>query len=79
MTINWYENQFACDYAVKGADSVLGYDAQYNEVFRIINISGEDWPHISLIGGEWSEQSDIPTQEEKLRADVDFCLAMLGE
>ena len=72
ITLHWYDNTYTAQYAVKGTDYVALYDEAFAETQRIINIHGKEWEHISLEGGEWSEPSDIPSQEEILRADVDF-------
>lgn len=71
ITLHWYDQTYTAQYAVQGADYVALYDEAFAETQRIININGQEWEHIS-IDGEWSEPSDIPSQEEILRADVDF-------
>lgn len=72
ITLHWYNETYNAKYAVKGTDYVALYDEAFTETQRIINIQGQEWEHISLEGGEWSEQSDIPSTEEILRADLDF-------
>ena len=74
MIIKWHGVSYECAHAVQGYDWVKGYDAQYNEVCEIINIRGEEWDNISLEGGEW--ESSVPTQQEILRADVDYLLML---
>lgn len=76
MKIKWYNTEFECDYAVKGYDTVSGYDDHFRRTAHIINIYGAEWEHISLIGGEWSES--VPTREEALQADIDY-LTMVDE
>ena len=71
ITLHWYDNEYTAQYAVKGTDYVALYGLDFVQTMRIINIHGQEWEHIS-IDGEWSEPSDIPSQEEILRADVDF-------
>ena len=72
ITLYWYDNEFTCDVAVRGEDYVVLYDNDYNETNRIINIIGQEWNHINIEGGEWSDPSIIPTVEDYLRADIDF-------
>ena len=71
ITLHWYDQTFTAQYAVKGTDYVALYGLDFVQTMRIINIHGQEWDHISL-DGEWSEPSDIPSQEEILRADLDF-------
>ena len=72
ITLHWYNEIFIASYAVKGSDYVALYDDSFTEVQRIVNIYGDGWKDISIEGGEWSDPSDIPSQEEILRADMDF-------
>ena len=77
IILHWHDDAFTAEYAVKGNDYVALYDENFAETQRIINIVGEEWPHIQL-DGEWTDPSEIPTTEEILRADVDF-LSMENE
>ena len=76
VTLHWYNEQHSADYAVRGKDSVILFDENYNEIFRIENIAGWEWSQISLDGG-WAPS--IPTAEDKLRADVDYLLMITEE
>ena len=71
ITVTWYGKTFTAEYAVKGKDYVALYDEAFAETARIDGIHGKEWEKI-ILDGEWSEQGDIPTTEEILRADVDF-------
>ena len=79
ITLHWYDETYTGDYAVKGEDYVALYDEEFTETFRIINIHGGEWDHISIEGGDWSDPSAIPSREEKLRADVDYLLMIIEE
>ena len=72
ITLHWHTETHTADIAVKGADYVALYDSNFTETFRVINIHGAEWDHISIEGGEWSDPSAIPSGEEILRADLDF-------
>lgn len=77
ITVHWYNETITAKYAVRGGDYVALYDDNFIEVQRIINIRGKEWERISL-EGEWTDPAEIPTTEERLRADVDF-LSMENE
>ena len=72
ITLHWYSQTFMSEYAVRGGDYVALYDDSFSEVRRIVNIYGQEWEHISIEGGEWSDPEDIPSENEVLRADMDF-------
>ena len=72
ITLHWYDQTFIAQYAVKGTDYVALYGLDFVQTMRIINIHGQEWKHISLDGGEWSDPESIPSGEEILRADIDF-------
>ena len=72
ITVHWYEMTFDGEYAVNNGDSVVVYDAGYNEIQRITNLTYRDAPHISISGGEWTQASEIPTALDRLQAQVDF-------
>ena len=38
ITVHWYEMTFDGEYAVKNGDSIVIYDADYNEIQRITNL-----------------------------------------
>ena len=77
VTVHWYELTFDGEYAVKNDDSIVVYDADYNEIQRITNLTYRDAPHISIEGGEWTAQSEIPTETDRLRADLEYALMMV--
>lgn len=73
MILTWYENTFQCAKAVKTDNQIDMYDAENNHINSIVNISFDDWQHIS-IDGDWSEP--LPTIEERNRADIDYIALM---
>ena len=72
VTVHWYELSFDGEYAVKNGDSIVVYDADYNEIQRISNLSYRDDDFISISGGEWTAQSEIPTAQDRTDARMDF-------
>ena len=77
ITVHWYELTFDGAYAVNNGDSIVVYDADYNEIQRITNLTYRDAPFISIEGGEWTAQSEIPTETDRLRADLEYALMMV--
>ena len=77
VTVHWYEMTFDGAYAVNNGDSIVVYDADYNETQRITNLSYRDAPHISIEGGDWTAASEIPTETDRLRADLEYALMMV--
>ena len=79
ITLNWYEQTFHGAKAVRGDHSVTLYDDNYNIVTQIYNIYGNEWEHISIQNGDWSDPEEIPTEMDRLRADLDYCMMLLEE
>ena len=77
ITVHWYEMSFDGEYAVNNGDSIVVYDADYNETQRITNLTYRDAPFISIEGGEWTQASEIPTETDRLRADLEYALMMV--
>ena len=77
ITVHWYEMSFDGEYAVNNGDSIVVYDADYNEIQRITNLTYRDAPFISIEGGEWTQASEIPTETDRLRADLEYALMMV--
>ena len=77
ITVHWYEMTFDGAYAVNNGDSIVVYDADYNEIQRITNLTYRDAPFISIEGGEWTQASEIPTETDRLRADLEYALMMV--
>lgn len=71
ITVHWYDKEYTSEKAVKYPDRILLCDESNAVLQEICNLSGKDWVHIS-IEGEWSYPEDIPTENEVLRADLDF-------
>ena len=72
VIVHWYEMTFDGEYAVNNGDSIVVYDADYNETQRISNLTYRDAPHISIEGGKWTAQSEIPTEQDRTDARMDF-------
>ena len=72
ITVHWYEMTFDGAYAVNNGDSIVVYDADYNEIQRITNLTYRDAPHISIEGGDWTPQSEIPTAQDRTNANVEY-------
>ena len=72
ITVHWYEMTFDGEYAVNNGDSIVVYDADYNEIQRITNLTYRDAPFISIEGGEWTAQSEIPTETDRMKADIEY-------
>ena len=72
VTVHWYELSFDGAYAVNNGDHIVIYDDDYNEIQRITNLTYRDAPHVSIEGGEWTQASEIPTETDRLRADIDY-------
>ena len=72
VTVHWYELTFDGEYAVNNGDSIVVYDADYNEIQRITNLTYRDNPHISIEGGEWTQASEIPTETDRMKADIEY-------
>ena len=72
VTVHWYEMTFDGAYAVNNGDSIVVYDADYNEVQRITNLTYRDNPFISIEGGEWTQASEIPTAQDRTNANVEY-------
>lgn len=92
VRLHWYSDIFEGEKATWIGNVVTLYDDENLPIVHITDIGQQDIPNIHL-EGEWSDPADIPTEEEKLRADLDFetmcseamqadvdyCLMMLGE
>ena len=72
VTVKWYEMTFDGAYAVNNGDSIVIYDADYNEIQRITNLTYRDAPFISIEGGEWTQASEIPTAQDRTDANVEY-------
>ena len=72
VTVHWYELTFDGAYAVNNGESIVVYDADYNETQRITNLTYRDNPHISISGGEWTPASEIPTAQDRTDANVEY-------
>ena len=77
VTVHWYELTFDGEYAVNNGDSIVIYDADYNETQRITNLTYRDAAHVSIEGGDWTQASEIPTETDRLRADLEYALMMV--
>lgn len=71
ITLHWYNDTFTAEKAVRSSDWIRLHDNSGKETALIAGIKLKDWSHITL-DGEWSDPSEIPTEAERLQADVDF-------
>ena len=71
ITLHWHDDVMTAEFAVRGYDYVALYDEDYIETARVIHIIGTEWQNISL-EGEWTPEEDIPTERERMQADIDF-------
>ena len=69
-----YNEEYKANKAVKGKDFVKLYDENNNCIVSFEGI--RDFAGYEIIGGNWTEPE--PTEQEKLRADVDFLMVMEG-
>ena len=67
MIVIWNDTQFECSRAVKYPDRVIFYNENNQVINSIFNITEKEWKNIHLQNGD-----DIPTEEDYLRADIDF-------
>ena len=72
VTLQWNTELIEADKAVKTINSVILYDENNYETFRINNIYGSSWDYISLKNGEWTSPAEIPTDSDRMRAELDF-------
>ena len=72
VTVHWYELSFDGAYAVNNDDSIVIYDSDFNETQRITNLTYRDAPFISIEGGEWTPASEIPTETDRMKADIEY-------
>lgn len=72
IILHWYDEQFAANFAVNNVENIILYDENYIETRRIVNLSYHDWPHISIEGGTWTNPSEIPTEMDRLQANIDY-------
>ena len=72
MVIKYFGDEIVCEKAIKGADYIKAYNENGVCVFDAAPIV--DFSPYVLKGGEWSTPEI--TQQEQLRADVDYLLMM---
>lgn len=72
VVVRWGDTEIVGNYAVKGRDFVEVLDEAFQSVGGIRNIRPEVWEAITLEGGDWMEPWEVPTEAERLRAEVDF-------
>lgn len=73
ITVTIYDEEYVCSKAVKGENYIRLYDENDVCIFSCEGIMSFDGYSIS--GGDWSEPE--PTEDEMLRADLDYCLMIL--
>lgn len=72
ITIHWYAESLTAVYAVNYGTDIILYDENYVEIHHISQITSRDWPHISIKGGTWTDPSEIPTDIDRLQANIDY-------
>lgn len=73
MIVKFLDEEFQCEKAIKSGDSATLYLTEGSTV-RFDGV--HDWTAFELSGGDWS--MPYVTEQEQLRADVDFLAAMTG-
>lgn len=73
MKVKYIDTVYDCSKALKNGDTATIYLSD-GGIVEFCGVS--DWSVFSLDGGDW--ETPEPTQEEQLRADVDFLAAMTG-
>lgn len=69
ITLHINNETFSASKAVRETEKIILYGDDNSILQTITGIS--KWDHI-ILDGDWSDSSEIPSEEEKLRADVDF-------
>lgn len=72
MKLLWHNAIFEYPYAVRKDSSVIFYNESYEEVNSIVGITSEEWKHISIQNGSWTDSYEIPTETDHLIADLDY-------
>ncbi len=70
--MQWRNITYDYPYAVRKNSSITFYDEFFNYITDIIGISPEEWNYISIQEGEWTRVTEIPTEIDRLKADLDF-------
>ena len=65
--------------AARSENDIWVYDENWNEIYHISGIYGEEWNFISIQNGSWLDPSEVPTQEEILRQKVERLEQALAE
>lgn len=79
VTLHYGQTEYIGQKAAKTDTEVILYNENNREILHFTNVVGDEWNYISLEGGEWLLPSDIPTEIDKLRADIDYLMMILGE
>ena len=79
MILHWNDESIPCSKVVRYPESIEVYDENDILIQRIDSISIVEWDHITLEYGDWSDPADIPSETEKIKADLDYCLMLLED
>ena len=79
VTLHYGLSIYTADKAAKTDTEVILYNENNREVLHFVNVIGDEWNYISLEGGEWLSPSDVPTEMDKVRADIDYLMMISGE
>ena len=79
VTLHYGQSVYEAEKAAKTDTEVILYNENNHEILHFSNVIGDEWDYISLEGGGWFSPSDIPTETDKLRADIDYLMMIIGE
>lgn len=74
MILHWHDATFECSYAVRTNNEIILYDSEYNVIEKFFNVPPSKWDNFQLEGGNWSNTGDVPTDMDRIRADIDYLL-----
>lgn len=79
VILHYGQSIYTAEKAAKTDTEVILYNENNREVLHFVNVIGDEWNYISLEGGEWLLPSDVPTEMDKVRADIDYLMMISGE
>ena len=79
VTLHYGQSVYAGEKAAKTDTEVILYDENNHEMLHLSNVIGDEWDYISLEDGEWFSPLDIPSEMDKLHADIDYLMMIIGE
>ena len=79
VTLHYGQSVYTGEKAAKTDTEVILYDENNHEILHFSNVIGNEWEYISLEDGEWFFPLDIPSEMDKLHADIDYLMMIIGE